>query len=563
MWGQTWTTLRAATSGWPLPGRRPAHHHGRTSTIVGTWRASLELAAHKLAPSTTASFLSSPLLAFMMTAFLLFSSCGIVFTVRSWAGVSRLVHLRQEPVQSPHEPWTALVFPPSPWPGCAATTTRRGVGTFFLHSVLFTRLSIWTLVFALLVIMFDILGIHVVVLVFLLHFLHKLVEAPRPTRAPASTAPTERSKPGHMWRSSLVTCPGHHWWQAPHGGRSLEGRTSHCSITWIHSTIRHLAGVWSTLRSSAVHPAWVRSAHTSSSHSEASSAHTSATPTATPTWATWHHFWHAEHHIHERHFLVWNKTHSFVKLTPSKHSTHYLFIDNPSRIILEMGSSSERRRYISPPPIGSAHAQNDPCQVQGFREIVSAMLKNAKCSRINKNGIWKYLWPSKFEWDISNIVFSWWPSTAKYLDIYTHNADLVQVPYVYGNWRVRHPLIASHRCIEPGGWFYIKMPSYQYRKSHCWDKTILRPSYLLRRSYDRRISTMGFPILVRRQLYTESGPWLQLPLQMAWLLKSARPSAGTVLISKKPMSFRTFLWNTYQFEYADRRHFSKWYCKMS
>ena len=31
---------------------------------------------------------------------------------------------------------------------------------------------------------------------------------------------------------------------------------------------------------------------------------------------------------------------------------------------------------------------------------------------------------------------------------------------------------------RPGGWINIKMPSYQYRKSHCGDKTILRPSYL-------------------------------------------------------------------------------------
>ena len=30
----------------------------------------------------------------------------------------------------------------------------------------------------------------------------------------------------------------------------------------------------------------------------------------------------------------------------------------------------------------------------------------------------------------------------------------------------------------PGGWINIKMPSYQYRKSHCGDKTILRPSHL-------------------------------------------------------------------------------------
>ena len=31
---------------------------------------------------------------------------------------------------------------------------------------------------------------------------------------------------------------------------------------------------------------------------------------------------------------------------------------------------------------------------------------------------------------------------------------------------------------EPWPWFNIKMSSYQYRKSHCGDKTILRPSYL-------------------------------------------------------------------------------------
>ena len=30
----------------------------------------------------------------------------------------------------------------------------------------------------------------------------------------------------------------------------------------------------------------------------------------------------------------------------------------------------------------------------------------------------------------------------------------------------------------PAGWFNKKMPSYQYRKSHCGDKTILRQSYL-------------------------------------------------------------------------------------
>ena len=31
---------------------------------------------------------------------------------------------------------------------------------------------------------------------------------------------------------------------------------------------------------------------------------------------------------------------------------------------------------------------------------------------------------------------------------------------------------------RPGPWFNIKMTSYQYRKSHCGDKTVVRSSYL-------------------------------------------------------------------------------------
>ena len=37
------------------------------------------------------------------------------------------------------------------------------------------------------------------------------------------------------------------------------------------------------------------------------------------------------------------------------------------------------------------------------------------------------------------------------------------------------------KCSElwrSGPWFNIKMPSYQYRKSHCGDKTVVRSSYL-------------------------------------------------------------------------------------
>ena len=43
-----------------------------------------------------------------------------------------------------------------------------------------------------------------------------------------------------------------------------------------------------------------------------------------------------------------------------------------------------------------------------------------------------------------------------------------------------------------------------------WHLTSIGNSIVeIRRSYDRLISTMGFPILVRSHLYIESGPWLK------------------------------------------------------
>ena len=35
-----------------------------------------------------------------------------------------------------------------------------------------------------------------------------------------------------------------------------------------------------------------------------------------------------------------------------------------------------------------------------------------------------------------------------------------------------------HSRLRSGAWFNIKMSSYQYRKSHCGDKTVVRSSYL-------------------------------------------------------------------------------------
>ena len=45
-------------------------------------------------------------------------------------------------------------------------------------------------------------------------------------------------------------------------------------------------------------------------------------------------------------------------------------------------------------------------------------------------------------------------------------------------WPTVNYLITTIKFKTSRPWFNIKISSYQYRKSHCWDKTILRPSYL-------------------------------------------------------------------------------------
>ena len=87
---------------------------------------------------------------------------------------------------------------------------------------------------------------------------------------------------------------------------------------------------------------------------------------------------------------------------------------------------------------------------------------------------------------------------------------------VTGHFEDHHLVIQNHWWPEP--WFNIKMLSYQYRKSHYGDETVVMmigsdnvvvPAprhYLNQYYYDRLISTMGFPILVRWHLFIESAP---------------------------------------------------------
>ena len=46
------------------------------------------------------------------------------------------------------------------------------------------------------------------------------------------------------------------------------------------------------------------------------------------------------------------------------------------------------------------------------------------------------------------------------------------------HWFSKVDLKLTAKTKISGDWIIVKMASYQYRKSHCGDKTILRPSYL-------------------------------------------------------------------------------------
>ena len=68
-------------------------------------------------------------------------------------------------------------------------------------------------------------------------------------------------------------------------------------------------------------------------------------------------------------------------------------------------------------------------------------------------------------------------------------------------------------CWDPGTWLNIKMLSYQYRKSNCGDKTILRPSYLHNRiSHTGKMSSSYWiRALTPFETYT-----LALPPELQW-----------------------------------------------
>ena len=56
--------------------------------------------------------------------------------------------------------------------------------------------------------------------------------------------------------------------------------------------------------------------------------------------------------------------------------------------------------------------------------------------------------------------------------------NLILGTFSFIGWNHSYVIWNTRHRTESGPWFNIKISSYQYRKSHCGDKTILRPSYL-------------------------------------------------------------------------------------
>ena len=73
--------------------------------------------------------------------------------------------------------------------------------------------------------------------------------------------------------------------------------------------------------------------------------------------------------------------------------------------------------------------------------------------------------PGTFCWFLFNFMFMIWDS---------RHEDLQLFLLSFKHWQD----LSLAFTVLAGPWFNKKMSSYQYRKSHCGDKTILRPSYL-------------------------------------------------------------------------------------
>ena len=111
---------------------------------------------------------------------------------------------------------------------------------------------------------------------------------------------------------------------------------------------------------------------------------------------------------------------------------------------------------------------------------------------------------------------SWWRKDSRSQGISSHVIDPVP-PGIF-------------QPQTPGPWFNIKMSSYQYRKSHCGDKTVVRSSYLHNGiSYTGKMSSLYW--IGAQGLFSLSGRTFNR--MISWSPKV--PRLGVIMI--------TSLWN--------------------
>ena len=124
----------------------------------------------------------------------------------------------------------------------------------------------------------------------------------------------------------------------------------------------------------------------------------------------------------------------------------------------------------------------------------------------------------------TNLTVHLWHIPVRHLEQKcTHTcSELCLVGYGTGAlWDLWDWSIESLLQLGPGGWFNINMSSYQYRISHCGDKTVVRSSYVHNgNSYTGKTTS----------LYWIRAPWVLIVVLHPISLYSLRSTIGVQLL---------------------------------
>ena len=137
---------------------------------------------------------------------------------------------------------------------------------------------------------------------------------------------------------------------------------------------------------------------------------------------------------------------------------------------------------------------------------------------------------------------SWWGWNTKgswRLQVLLNGPQCFKSPLILNTKMITRRVLCQQQAAEPGRicskfpgpWFNIKMSSYQYRKSHCDDKTVVRSFYLHNGiSYTGKMSSLYWiRPWVLRVLNTFSlvrlhySTWETWPWKISWCFENSYP----------------------------------------